>query len=155
MLHLSTAGRGAAAVAALLTGLFLTGAAEARAKPATKPVTKPQATPYGAQVAELRHVHALLARADRDYKGHRVQAMKDIHAAIVALHPHHKNQQKGTGAKGGGEKQSVSDAQLRSAIKQLRNVENQLATTVNPATNKAVNHIRAAIKQLEIALTIR
>lgn len=159
MLPIARLGRGTTVIAALLIGLLLTGANPAKKTTPKPPAPKPtNNTPYAAQVSELHKIHGLLARADHDYKGHRVQAMKDIHAAILALHPHHKHNHhhKNPGTvKSGGEKQSVSDAQLRTAIGGLRVVENQLATTINPATNKAVGSIRAAIKQLETALKIR
>jgi hypothetical protein len=112
-------------------------------------------SPFAAQIKELHDVKVLLERADRDYKGHRAEAVKQIDHAIHALSAGHKHPH-GKGAKNGGrEPQALSDAQLRDSIKVLDGVLTQLNGAANaPATRGAV-HIASAIKQLEVALTIK
>jgi hypothetical protein len=104
-------------------------------------------------VGELRQIRALLERADRDYKGHRAAAVKEIAAAIHALAPRHKG--KGKKQPGGGEPQALSDAQLRQAIAQLGKVSSQLSGLPGKRPAKAVGHLGTAAKELEIALTIK
>lgn len=112
--------------------------------------------PYAAQVKELHAIAHLLNLANHDYKGHRAKAVHEIHLAIHILHPgHHKKHnpdKKGPTPKGGNnEPQSVSDAQLRQAIDGLKTVQGQLGS----APPHALAATRAAIHQLQIALTIR
>ena len=125
---------------------------------------------FSTQVAELNTTIKLLQAADHDYQGHRAQAVHDIHQAIHALHPtanNNKSSAKGkqvTGknvtakgknlAKGQGENkepQAVSDAQLKQAILQLNTVQGQLKA----GPPSALNSVQAAVKQLQIALTIK
>ena len=126
---------------------------------------------FSTQVAELHTVVNLLQSANHDYKGHRAQAVHEIHQAIHALHPATNNNK--TSAKGGkntgrtianasknqtngkngaiNEPQSVSDAQLRQAITQLNAVQGQLKS----APPAAIASIQNAVKQLQVALTIK
>ena len=125
---------------------------------------------FSTQVAELNTTIKLLQAADHDYQGHRAQAVHDIHQAIHALHPTAKNNNSSTKsgqvtgkkssvkgknlAKGKGankEPQAVSDAQLKQAISQLNTVRGQLKA----APPAALNSIQAAVKQLQVALTIK
>ncbi len=125
---------------------------------------------FSTQVAELNTTIKLLQAADHDYQGHRAQAVHDIHQAIHALHPTAKNNNSSTKsgqvtgkkssvkgknlAKGKGankEPQAVSDAQLKQAISQLNTVRGQLKA----APPSALNSIQAAVKQLQVALTIK
>ena len=125
---------------------------------------------FSTQVSELNTTIKLLQAADHDYQGHRAQAVHDIHQAIHALHPtanHNKSSATGgkvTGktvtakgknlSKGQGankEPQAVSDAQLKQAIAQLNTVQGQLKA----APPAALNSIQAAVKQLQVALTIK
>jgi hypothetical protein len=125
---------------------------------------------FSTQVAELNTTIKLLQAADHDYQGHRAQAVHDIHQAIHALHPTAKNNKSSTKsgqvtgkkssvkgknlAKGKGankEPQAVSDAQLKQAISQLNIVRGQLKA----APPAALNSIQAAVKQLQVALTIK
>jgi hypothetical protein len=138
--------RSAAVVAALVTGLLLAG--QARAALPKLP------SPFAAQVKELHDVKVLLERADHDYKGHRAKAVHQVTAAIHALHPGHKHHH-GKGAKGGGEPQALSDAQLRESIKVLNAVLAQLSGAPGEPAAKAAAHVAGAIKELEIALTIK
>lgn len=102
-------------------------------------------------VAELHAIKVLLERADHDYKGHRAAAVQQITEAIESLpHHHHKGAKP---PKSGGEPQTLSDAQLRDAIKALGVVESQIAG--HPRAAKAVGHINRAVKDLEVALTIK
>jgi hypothetical protein len=105
-------------------------------------------------VQELKATRALLHKADHDYKGNRVKAIHEITKAIHALegthsrqHPHHPP------AKGGGESQAVSDAQLQKAIQQLQTVQSQLGggqssnvTVANAAIGRAIVDLQTALK---------
>jgi hypothetical protein len=135
------------AAAALAAGLLLAGPALAAVK------FRPQ-SPYAAQLKELRQVKVLLQHADRDYKGHRAAAVKEITAAMHDLHPGHKAH-KGKGSKGGGEPQVLSDAQLRESIKALNVVLAQLNAAPDTPAAKAAGHVTNAIKELEVALSIK
>jgi hypothetical protein len=104
-------------------------------------------------VGELRQIKLLLERADRDYKGHRAAAVKEITAAMHALAPHQKKH--GKHLPGGGEPQALSDAQLREAIAQLGKVATQLSGRPGKRPAKAVGHIGAAVQELQVALTIK
>ncbi len=139
--------RFAVPTAAIVAAFLIAGPAFAKAKPPS---------PYAAQIKELRQIRALLQKADRDYKGHRAAAVKEITAAVHALHPSHKAH-KGKGVKGakGGEPQALSDAQLKDSIKALNAVLAQLNTAPNAPATKAAAHVTNAIKELEVALTIK
>ncbi len=144
--------RHCAFVAAALAGaLLFAGPAPAKAK------AKAAASPYAAEVKELHEIKVLLERADRDYKGHRAEAVKQIGEAIHALHPGHKHHagKGGKGVKGGGEAQPVSDAQLRESVKALRAVHEQLVATGGAPAVKAAEHVHKASKDLEIALKVK
>lgn len=90
----------------------------------------------------LVQAYATLERADHDYKGHRVAAMKQIEAAgkLLGVHP------RGDGK--AHEKQGVSDEQLRTAQGLLE----QARTGLN---GKALEHVNKALQQLSIALKIK
>jgi hypothetical protein len=123
-----------------------------RAEKAAQEAAKVQAIKaFAPLVAELREVSQLLELADRDYKGHRARAVNEITAAVKAL-PHVPLKRQ---AQGGNEPQALSDAQLALAIKQLVVIQTQLASTTGPGPAKAAGHINTAIKELEIALTIK
>ena len=138
--------RCALAIAALIAILALAGPAPAAGKNA--------ASPFAAQVKELHDVKVILEQADHDYKGHRAEAVKQITAAIHALHPGHKHHH-GKKGKGGGEPQALSDAQLKESIKVLNAVLVQLSGAPGGPATKAAVHVTNAIKELEIALKIR
>jgi len=131
--------------AVLVASLLVAGPARAAGKKAP--------SPYAAEVKELHEIKLLLERADHDYKGHRAEAVKQITAAIHALHGGHKHH--GPGVKGGGEPQALSDAQLRESIKALSVVLAQLGNAPGAPAAKGAVHVANAIKQLEIALTIK
>jgi hypothetical protein len=114
---------------------------------------KKPASPYAVEIKELHVIKVLLERADRDYKGHRAEAVKQISEAIHALSAGKKHN--GKGVKGGNEPQALSDAQLRESIAALAKVQTQLVATGGAPAVLASEHIARAIKQLEIALTIK
>ena len=90
----------------------------------------------------LRQAYATLEMADHDYKGHRVDAMKQIEAAGHAL---------GISVRGDGrghEKQGVSDEQLRAAESLLEQARPSLK-------GRALHHVNHALKQIHIALSIK
>ncbi len=105
----------------------------------------------------MRAINANLHKADHDYQGHRVKAMKQIHAAVKALGP--------VGGKHGQLKftpgtgklpQNVSDGILQQALKNLTVVQTALANSVGPGNRPAaVMSIQAAILELQTALKIR
>jgi hypothetical protein len=163
-------GLSAAAAIALVTG-----ASSAFAVPQTTaaPKATANASPYAAQIAELRSIRTVLEQADHDYQGHRAAAVKLITAAIHALRPpkattgaHHQahagagTANKGAtphaGAKstGNSEPQAVSDAQLKQAMNALTVVQGQLASgSGNAATAAAA--VQKAVQELQVALSIK
>jgi len=90
----------------------------------------------------LRQAYVALSVADHDYKGHRVEAMKQIEAAAKLL----RIDIRGDGR--GHEKQGVSDEQLRIARGMLEQARAGL-------TGKPLKHVDRAINQINIALKIR
>ena len=90
----------------------------------------------------LQQAYTTLEQADHDYKGHRVAAMKQIEAAGKLLGLNLRGDGKGH------EKQGVSDQQLRSAQALLEQARAGLA-------GKPLKHVDRAIKQLNIALSIK
>ena len=90
----------------------------------------------------LRQAYLTLERADHDYKGHRAEAMKQIHAAGKVLGVNFHGDGKGH------EQQGISDEQLRVAEGLLQ----QASTGLN---GKALKHVQAAEKQISIALSIK
>lgn len=121
--------------------------------PASAKAKKATSSPFAAEVKELHDIKVLLELADRDYKGHRAEAVKQLTEAIHALHPGHKH--KGKGVKGGKEPQRLSDAQLKESIKTLNDVLAQLTAAGGAPATKAAVHVTNAIKDLEVALTIK
>jgi hypothetical protein len=133
-------------VAALAGALILTGPASAAGKKTE--------SPFLAQIKELHDIKVLLELADRDYKGHRAEAVRHIGHAIHALEAGHKHHH-GKNVRGGGEPQALSDAQLRESVKALNAVLIQLSGAPGVHATKGAIHVTSAIKELEIALTIR
>ncbi|HZU34327.1 MAG TPA: hypothetical protein VFA18_00375, partial [Gemmataceae bacterium] len=97
-------------------------------------------SPFAAQLHELRGIRAVLQQADRDYKGHRVAAIRQINVAIRTLRSAKvaRKGHSGKGQKGNGEPQGLSDAQLKEAIAGLVAVRNQLKGMPGPRPAKAV-----------------
>jgi hypothetical protein len=107
-------------------------------------------------IHELRKTAHLLTKADRDYKGHRAAAVKQIKLAIGDLRK--EAQARGhkvpNGYKG-PEPQPVSDAQLKKAISQLKTILGQLNNlAATKLRERAAEHIVRAIDELKVALTI-
>jgi hypothetical protein len=118
-------------------------------------IRRQRAAAFAPILQELNSIRALLQLADRDYKGHRAAAVREITLAMRSL-PHVP--QRGKGGKtpaGGGEPQALSDAQLRGAVQQLGTVLGQLTGMPGAGPAKATGHLRNAVKELEVALTIK
>jgi hypothetical protein len=144
---------------AVLFGLMLGGTAQAQvvgpaalARLKKAAARQQEALALAPIAAELHAVKVLLERADRDYQGHRAAAVKEISAALRILVQRQKN--KG-GKPGGGEPQALSDAQLGEAVAALGKVWSQLASLPTPRAAKASGHVGTAIKELQVALTIK
>ncbi len=92
---------------------------------------------------KLRQAFWLMEQADKDYKGHRAVAMKEVRKAgeLIGMDLH------GDGY--GGKPQAKSDARLREAKVLLEEV---VEATGGAAEHE---HIRTAIKELDKALTVR
>jgi hypothetical protein len=90
----------------------------------------------------LRQAYSALEQADHDYKGHRADAMKQIEAAGKLLGIKLRGDGKGH------EKQGVSDEQLRTAKSLLEEARSGL-------TGKPLKHVNHALKQLNVALSIK
>ena len=122
-------------------------------------------------IGVLRSAKRTLEKADHDYGGHRVAAIRDINKAIHQLqltvkHGHKKGTgtKKGTGVKKGPrtgkgprqpEPQAVSDAQLAQSIPVLKKTNTGLQHTKHDYGGhraRAVSDLRAAVHQLETAL---
>jgi hypothetical protein len=135
--------------AAVAAGLMLAGVAVAG------PTKKLPPSPFAVQIEELHGTKVLLEMADRDYKGHRAAAVKEITAAIHVLQAGHAHIKLRDNVKGGGEPQALSDTQLREAIAGLKAIQKQLAAARGTAAAEAVVAIDKAIKELNIALEIK
>jgi len=90
----------------------------------------------------LQQAYTALEQADHDYKGHRIAAMKQVEAAGKRLGLNLRGDGKGH------EKQGVSDQQLRTAQALLQEASAGL-------TGKPLKHVNRALKQLNIALSIK
>ena len=90
----------------------------------------------------LRQAYVALAKADHDYKGHRIEAMIQVEAAGKLV---------GVNVRGDGkghEKQGLSDEQLRAAKGLLEQASPGLS-------GKALQHVERAIKQIAVALKLK
>jgi hypothetical protein len=90
----------------------------------------------------LTQAYVTLSVADHDYKGHRIEAMKQIEAAGKILGMNVRGDGKGH------EKQGTSDEQLRTAQGLLQQASSGLS-------GKALKHVNNAINQISTALTIK
>jgi hypothetical protein len=94
----------------------------------------------------LAEAYADLDRADHDYKGHRIKAMKQIEEAGKELKLH-------LGGDGRGhEKQGVSDEQLAAAEGVLSKIKGELAGEKH---SKVLHHVNEALEHLHTALKIK
>jgi len=109
-------------------------------------------TTAGSNVAEsLRSAHKLLAEADHDYHGHRIAAMHKLHTALkeMGLEPAVRGTKAAarTGKSGEHEPQAASDAKLRKA--------QQILEGISGATGPVAKHVKAAIADINTALSVR
>jgi len=94
----------------------------------------------------LHKAYRILASGDHDYKGHRAAAMKQVKAAADLLGLDLRGDDKDR------ESQSLSDARMREARGYLVNV---LESSEVKGQKKIENHINAAIRQIDTALSVR
>ena len=139
--------RGAVLGLAVAAGISAQGATTATQQNTNATACKKKASaaavvPNGNVIGLLNQAYSLLSKADHDYKGHRIHAMHAIEAAARELGV------KLSGDGSGGENQGSSDSQLRSA-------QSLLQQAVTGLTGRPLKHVSEAIKQLNIALTIK
>lgn len=96
-------------------------------------------TPSGA-AGLLVDAYAALERADHDYHGKRIEAMKQIEAAgkIVGANVHGDGHVR--------EKQGISDEQLRTAEGLLQQAKGELRGKALKHVEKALNHLNTALR---------
>jgi len=100
----------------------------------------------GTEVGQLRQAYAILAKADHDYKGHRVRAMHAVEAACDAL---------GQDIRGDGkdvEPQPTSDEELRQAQQIIQGVESEATSNKQP---RIARHLERAVNEINIALSVK
>ena len=88
----------------------------------------------------LVQAYAVLEKADHDYNGHRIAAMKQIEAA---------GKLSGVNVRGDGkghEKQGISDEQLRTAKGLLEQAQGGLTGRAKKHVNKAIGDLSTALK---------
>ncbi len=117
----------------------------------------------------LQAAHKLLSEADHDYQGHRHLAAEEVHQAMEELgHQHHKSgivagstatgvlvaRPKNAAHSAHGkvhESQAESDSQLQQAQQVLEAALQRLGAS----HAKAAANVRAAIAQINVALSVR
>jgi len=99
---------------------------------------------HGPEAEMLREAYFILARANNNYNGHRVKAMKEIEEAGELAGMHLKVEGSGH------ERQVVSDAELRHARELLERVRDS-----SMGSRRFHRHVRAAIKEVSLALSIK
>ena len=129
----------------------------------------------GAILARLHSAHSALARADHDYKGHRVQAMHAVRSAIRQLsysssrrsgslalngalfrRTGNRNNLAGPAGRRGGLSQAQSDALMRRAQQTLRLVGSHMGSQGgSPRLARASGYVSRAVQHINVALTIR
>jgi hypothetical protein len=98
------------------------------------------------EISMLQDAYVLLSKANHDYNGHRVGAMKSIHKAALVLKVNLQ-------AKGDvHENQGSSDSQLQQAQKVLKQART-FAASKNQ--KRLVKHLDAAIDHLSAALATK
>ncbi len=121
--------------------LFLTASQNLRAQAPPPPPAPPVVTTAPNPTDLLSQAFVALSTADRDYDGHRLEAIKSVHAAAKEL---------GVTLKENGharEGQRTSDDQLRSARGLLQQASTAgLPPKVEVHIQKAIEHIDAALK---------
>lgn len=98
------------------------------------------------ELSTLEQAYVILANANQDYNGHRVEAMKQIKEAakIMGVKFH--------GEGNGHERQRVSDAQLREAQALLEKASGELQANKQ---ERPLKHVNAAIREVSEALKVR
>ena len=116
-----------------------------------RPLAADQAT-----ISFLKTAQMKLSKADHDYAGHRVRAMRHVARALDQLTGSYLfNENMGAG--NGNLPQVESDRLLREAEGHLNTIENTLRTRTNGLEHhqSARTSVAEAIRELRIALTIR
>jgi hypothetical protein len=144
-------------LAVFAASLFLTGSSIATAKP-RKP-RKPRLVKKlldAELMNELKVVHFQLSKANTNYKGHRANSRTHIKSAINSLAAEAKaNGQTIKSPALGGDPQPVSDAQLKSALKNVGTVLNQINNLkATKGRQTAAEHLVNAISELKLALAV-
>jgi hypothetical protein len=98
------------------------------------------------ELSTLEQAYVILARADKDYDGHRAKAMKQIKEASKLMGVKFHGEGKGH------ERQSVSDAQLREAQAMLEKTSGELQANKQ---ERPLKHVNAAIREVSEALRVR
>jgi len=139
-------------LATIMLAMALTNSVQARSAKYTK------ATSSGNSTTLLHEACRTLAEADHDYKGHRVEAIKQIHLAMgkyegtanVGVHgaTHLRDSATAKHSGKGNESQAASDAQLRHAQGLLQQASSEVSGAV-------LQHVNAAISEINTALSIR
>ena len=129
----------------------------------------PTTSPHSQVMQALKAAHRLLSAADHDYQGHRHLAAEEVHKAMEELGHHHHKSGTVTGSTAAGvlvatpkkvahsahgkahESQADSDGQLQQAQQML---EGALAR-LGASHAKAAANVRAAIAQINVALSVR
>ena len=99
-----------------------------------------------AEAGMLRRAYRILASGDHDYKGHRAKAMEAVKAAAELLGMDLRGDYKDR------EPQALSDARLREAQGLITQV---LGAAEVKDQKRIVKHLKVAINQINIALSIR
>jgi len=100
----------------------------------------------GTEISLLQNAYVLLSTANHDYDGHRIKAMKSVHAAATVLRVSLQGEGRGQ------EQQGTSDAQLRQAQKMLEQVRTAAA---GRKQRRLVKHLDTAIQHLSAALSTK
>jgi hypothetical protein len=100
----------------------------------------------GTEISLLQNAYVLLSTANHDYDGHRIKAMKSVHAAATLLRVSLQGEGRGQ------EQQGTSDTQLRQAQKMLEQVRTAAA---GRKQRRLVKHLDTAIQHLSTALSTK
>ncbi len=129
----------------------------------------PTTSPHSQVMKALKAAHRLLSEADHDYRGHRHLAAEEVHKAIEELGHHHHKSAIVAGSTATGvlvpmpknaahsphgkthESQADSDSQLQQAQRVLEAALQRLGAS----HAKAATNVRAAIAQINVALSVR
>jgi hypothetical protein len=107
---------------------------------------QPMAFSDSKEAGMLRSAYLILATGDHDYKGHRAKAMHAVEAAADLLGMNIRGDDKDR------QPQVLSDDKLREALGLLQNV---LGATEVKSQKPITRHINEAIKQINVALSLK